>query len=136
MSSGSGEFTNEIYDNCEYENKLFRSNGPFQYQMFRGAHVNCNRCQVQQPSYVPLIDVETELKGINRLASKCAQFKYLPTYKFKPGVPNTSISTFDRLVPISLPPEVCPDVEKNLYFNNGLIRPNNVGIKFPNPNIC
>jgi hypothetical protein len=136
MSSGSGEFTGLFYDNCEFQGRMLRSNGPGWYQLQREKYVNCNRCQVNQPNYVPLIDTESELKGITRLGSKCDQFKYSPNCKFSKSGPNTCLSTYSSLVPISLPPEVCPDSEAYLYFNNGLLRPTNPGPRFPNPNIC
>ena len=71
----SGNFTNLLYDNCDFQKRVMESTGPFQYQLYRGAHVNCNRCQVYQ-KYVSLIDIESELKRLTRYESKCAQFKY------------------------------------------------------------
>jgi hypothetical protein len=131
----SGNFTNELYDNCHFQKRNMESVGPFQYQMYRGAYVNCNRCQAYQKTYVPLIDAESELKGITRLNSKCAQFKYNPKCKFTGKGPNACLSTFSPLTPISIPPEVCPENEAFLYFNNGLLRPKN-RLEWPNPNIC
>jgi len=132
----SGDFSRQLYDNCQFQKRTMESVGPFQYQLYRGKFVNCNRCQVYQRAYVPLIDTESELKGIHRLGSKCPQFKYGGSAcKFVPGAKNTCLSTFDPLVPISLPPEVCPDTESLLYFNNGLLRPKN-RLEWPNPKIC
>jgi hypothetical protein len=131
----SGEFTRMLYDNCETTDRVLRSGKPLLYKMYRGQAVNCNRCQIEQEAYIPLIDMESELRGINRLASKCSQFKYLPNCKFQPNGQNICVSTFDKLVPISLPPQTCPLAERMLYFNNGLIRPQNLP-KFPSPQIC
>jgi len=133
----SGNFTNQLYDNCEFQRRIMESTGPLGYQLDRTKYVNCSRCQVYQKQYVPLVDVESELKNITRSQSKCSNFKYTPDVKFVPGQKNVGLSTFDKLVPISLPPEVCPDVEAYLYFNNGLLRPMDVvGPRFPNPRIC
>ncbi len=130
----SGNFTNQMYDNCEFQRRTLESKGPLDYQLDRTKFVNLSRCQVYQPNYVSLIDTESEIKGINRFASKCSNFKYTPSCQFYPGQKNVCLSTF---VPVSLPPEVCPDVEQYLYFNNGLLRPMEiVGNRFPNKRIC
>jgi len=129
----SGQFTKLSDDNCAIQDRTVRSHGPFDYSMYRGKFVNCGRCQVVQPKYVSLVNIESELLGRTRSASLCNQFSYNPNQR---NLPRGSISTFNPLVPISLPPEVCPTSEKLLYFNNGLLRPTNIGPRFPNPNVC
>jgi hypothetical protein len=129
----SGQFTKLTDDNCAVQLRTNRSRGPYEYQMYRGAYVNSARCHVDQKKYVSLVDIESELKGRSRSASDCNQFQYNANSKLNP---RGTIGTFSPLVPVSLPPQVCPDAEKYLYFNNGLLRPTNVGQRFPNPNIC
>jgi hypothetical protein len=129
----SGQFTKLSDDNCAVQDRTFRSRGPYDYQMYRGAYVNCSRCTVNQDKIVSLIDVDSELKGRNRSASNCPQFMYNVNSRLNP---KGTLGTFSPLAPVSLPPEVCPDAERILYFNNGLLHPTNIGPKFPNPNIC
>jgi hypothetical protein len=129
----SGQFTKLWDDNCAIQERACRSHGPYDYSMYRGKFVNCGRCQIVQPKYVSLVDAESELLGRTRSASTCNQFSYNPNQK---NLPRGSISTFNARVPISLPPQVCPAAERLLYFNNGLLRPTNVGVRFQSPNIC
>jgi len=129
----SGQFTKLRDDKCAVDAHFIRSRGPHDYQMYRGAYVNCSRCNVGQKQYISLIDTESELKGRSRSASNCNKFAYNADQRLNP---RGTIGTFNKFVPISLPPQVCPDAERLLYFNNGLIRPQGVGTRFLNPNIC
>jgi len=129
----SGQFTNLRDDNCAIQARECRSHAPYDYNMYRGKYVNCGRCQVVQPQHVSLIDTESDLHGLTRSASLCNQNQYNPNQKNLTG---GSLSTFSPLAPVSLPPQVCPDAERLLYFNSGLLRPTGVGVRFPNPNVC
>lgn len=134
----SGGFTNPLYDNCNLQQRDRTSAGPYDYMMYSGYAVNCNKCQPMQSQRAKFVDVESEIWGGGRmrLGSKCATFKYQPDCKFVPGQPNVCLSTFSPLVPINPEPRVCPVPEAYLYFNSGLLRPGVIGPKFPSTKIC
>ena len=99
MNTGSSN--RQIYDSCNYQKRLYESTSPLAYQLYQGAHENCNKC-IYDKFYVPyqpeIVDIESELKNITRPLSDCDQFKYSPKCK-KSGL---CVSTFDRTVPIVL----------------------------------
>ncbi len=130
-------FTSGFDDSCQVTQRLKESVGPYEYQMNRTKYVNCNKCEIVKPQQISLVDVESELKNITRFNSRCNQFKYNPSCKFSmtPGAKNYCLSTFSNLVPTALPAQVCPDTERYLYFNNGLIRPANP-LRWPTPLVC
>lgn len=66
-----------IYDNCSYDQYLNDTIGPYQYQLYQGAHENNNKCKYDK-FYHPydLVDVESELKNQTRPATKCGIYKY------------------------------------------------------------
>jgi hypothetical protein len=115
------------YDVCAYQKKLYESTSPLGYQLAEYKFENCTKCR-QDKFYRPfdLVDVESELKNITRLASKC------PEKKYNPNCPKskTCLSTFDPSVPVVLAPEVCP-----IIFNN-IPRMRDVGYRVPNGGYC
>jgi len=108
-----GSSNRPIYDNCNYNKRLYESTSPLSYRMYFGAQENCSKCQFDhfyvkfQPE---IVDVESELKNLTRPLSQCDQFKYSPSCK-KSGL---CLSTFDKSVPVILAPEVCPIVYNNI----------------------
>ena len=110
MNTGS---SNRLtYDYCAYRRRLKESTDPFRYRMDMNPHENCNKCvydKFYKPNDPEIIDIESELKNINRPATKCPEFKYNPTCK--PS--KCCVSTFDDSVPVVLAPELCP-----IIFNN------------------
>lgn len=45
MNGGSvGFFNRTKSDNCKYAQELQMSTGPFQYQLYQGAHESCSKC--------------------------------------------------------------------------------------------
>jgi hypothetical protein len=122
-----GSFNRTSYDNCGYQKYLMESTSPLAYNLYQGAHENCNKC-LYDKFWTPyqLVDIETELKNITRPLSKCDQFKYTPGCK-RSGL---CLSTFDRSVPVVPAPEVCPVVYNNIP------RYTSPGYKLPNPNFC
>lgn len=76
-----------IYDACTYENKMKASTGPFDYAMFDSKFENTPKCRIEngiiggnQVSLYSgnLVDLESDLRGQTRLASKCPTKKYMP----------------------------------------------------------
>lgn len=128
MNSGnSGAFNRLSYDNCEYQKRVTESTSPFAYQMYEGKFENCQKC-VHDNFYRPydLVDIETELRNINRPASRCPSKKYDPRCVKS----TTCMSTFDKTVPVVLAPEICPIIKNNI------IRPTSVGYELPHFNLC
>lgn len=113
MNSGSvGGFNRLRYDNCAYQKALHESTDPLRYQLYQGKFEHCSKCTQDNKFYRPydLVDVESELMGINRPNSKCPQNKYNPGCKKSARC----TSTFDSSAPVVLAPEVCPIVKNNL----------------------
>lgn len=77
---GNGGSTHLMYDTCETIQQTNTSVGPGDYRMFKNAYVPCNNmCRPrgpQPPNPIALVDIESELKLISRIASKCEQSKY------------------------------------------------------------
>lgn len=74
-----------IYDNCSYEHRLNESVGPLAYILDPSRYEHCGKCRFElglvggnNVSHIKgnLVDLETELRGQTRLASKCPTLKY------------------------------------------------------------
>ena len=77
------------YDNCSYKHVLSESVGPGEYQLGTPP-ISCDPCFPKDPAYrlqrqgasvsgqQKMIDVDSELMNITRLASNCPNKKYLP----------------------------------------------------------
>lgn len=77
-----------IYDACAYNARLGESMAPVEYMLDLAAHEHCDKCRVDlglvggtNVAHVngSLVDIENDLKGINRPATKCPAFKFLPS---------------------------------------------------------
>ncbi len=134
----SGEFNKKTYDTCAFQQRVANSTSIHDHLTYRGKYVNGNKCHIPQQKYINLVDTETELKNQGRLASKCNMFQYHPFCKTRTSAcaNNTCLSTFSKLVPINDEPRVCPDAERLLWFNSGLIKPLNPGFFSPEMSIC
>lgn len=73
------------YDNCEYEHQLSESVGTLAYMLDPVRYENVNKCRIEfgtvggtNVSHVKgnLVDLESDLIGTTRLASRCPSFKY------------------------------------------------------------
>jgi len=76
------------YDACAYAQELDQSTGPGRYVIGTPTHASCVECSPADPrlvmshggnskcANVPLIDVDSELQGLNRRATKCPSNKY------------------------------------------------------------
>lgn len=130
-------FNRLIYDSCSYENELRASTGTLAYALDPNKFYNCNACRmtlltpgndVSIAKNGNMVDLESDLKGITRKASKCPSLKYLnpcpksdinmcqPNKIHIRGTPTTKERVIDttphhlpscqmiRYKPISLPP--------------------------------
>lgn len=126
----NGSSNRPIYDTCAYEKRLYESTSPLAYRLLFSAQENCNKCTDNNKFYVKyqpeIVDVESELRMLNKPLSQCDQFKYSPTCK-KSGM---CMSTFDKSAPVVLDPIVCPIV------HNNIARRTSPGYHLPNPNPC
>lgn len=106
-----GSFNRTLYDNCAYQKELYESTSPLSYNLYFGKHENCKKCHVGKMwRKYDLVDIETELRNQTRPLSKCDQFKYSPNCKMS----GLCLSTFQKGVPITPAPEVCPIVYNNI----------------------
>lgn len=122
-----GSSNKSIYDNCDYQQRLYESTSPLAYHLYFGSVENCNKC-IDDKYWVKydLVDIESELRNQVRPLSNCDQFKYAPDCK-RSGM---CTSTFDRSVPKILNPQVCP-----IVYNN-IPRQKSPGYRLPNQNFC
>ncbi len=76
-----------LYDSCTYENRVKTSTAPYQYMTFNGKYENSSKCTIDRGivggNNVSLysgnmVDLESDLRGQTRLASKCPSRKYMP----------------------------------------------------------
>ena len=117
----------QIYDNCNYEKRLYESTSPLAYNLYFGKHENCNKCR-DDKFWVryQLVDIESELRNQTRPLSHCDQFKYSPSCK-RSGL---CLSTFDPSVVVTPAPETCP-----IIYNN-IPRATHPGYTLPSMNPC
>ena len=73
------------YDTCSYEHSLAESVGTLGWILDPSRFENCNKCRIEfgvvggtNVSHIKgnLVDLETDLRGTTRLASKCPTLKY------------------------------------------------------------
>jgi hypothetical protein len=104
-----------------------------QYRMYAGSNINGNSCNVVPPAkHFSMVDINSELRGLNRFHSECGRKMYNPDGSIrKYGLGNTAISTFDARANVAINPAVCPDVTRNLIFNSGIVRPVHPGYTLP-----
>lgn len=126
-------FTKPRYDADAYKADLKQSVAPMQYQMYQGASVNENRCQVVPPTqHFSQVDIESDMKGLNRFHPKSGEKMYSADGKSTMQAGSSSaISTFDPRAHININPAVCPDVTRHLLRNSGIERPVGPGYTMP-----
>lgn len=73
-------FNRLSYDSCAYSKNLQESTDPLEYNLFRGKFETCNTCLKSDFTNVLDFgirsDLESDLKGQNRIGSKCPSEKY------------------------------------------------------------
>lgn len=74
------------YDKCAYAKQVEESTSPLEYQLFVGKYERCDKCPVgdftNNLEFGVKTDVESELKGQTRSASKCPNKKFDPQKMF------------------------------------------------------
>lgn len=74
------------YDNCAYKHALHENVGTLAYVLDPSKFENCNKCRMElgivggtNVSHIKgnLVDLETDLRGTTRVASKCPTKKYI-----------------------------------------------------------
>ena len=78
------------YDACAYANQLKESTSPLDYALYTGKYENCAKCRIEfgvvggngvSLFSGNLVDLESDLRGQNRLLSKCQSTMYTPQCK-------------------------------------------------------
>lgn len=74
------------YDTCAYQHDVTQSVGVLGWVMDSNRNENCNKCRIEfgvvggtnvgHPTG-PIVDLESDLRGITRLATKCPTLQYL-----------------------------------------------------------
>ena len=76
-----------MYDSCTYETRVKTSSGPYNYALYNGKFENSSKCTIERNiiggNHVSLysgnlVDLESDLRGQTRIASKCPSRKYTP----------------------------------------------------------
>ena len=79
-----------MYDQCAYEQNLNQSTGPGNYLMYPGKYEHCKKCRIQLGQVGGngvslydgnMVDLESDLLGIDKPASLCNKNKYRPKCK-------------------------------------------------------
>lgn len=115
----TGASNRPMYDQCNYQKRVFESTSPLGYVMYHGKFENCNKFSCNDtPIRTPmeLVDVESELRNITRPLSECDQHKYNPNCK------RSATCWPTKEMPVVSAPEVCPIIHNNIprVTNNGL----------------
>jgi hypothetical protein len=132
----SGRFTRKMYDGCAIQQDLKQSTDPLELIMDVNKYVNCNNICKPVGQYpqnaASLVDVESSLWGIDKLASKCDSAKH-PFCS-----PNGCLLTKDPRVPPHITPYACErgHVGDNAVITTNMQMPKHPGFRVPNPNIC
>ena len=79
----SGSFNRLDYDKCAYAKFVEESTEPLDYLMYQGKHINDTKCG-EHPNMLEIpsrVGGESELRNLDRLASKCPSKKFFPNDK-------------------------------------------------------
>jgi hypothetical protein len=115
MNTESGIFSRCKYDECAYAKFLNQSVEPLGWKMYAGKYENEKRCVYDSNSnYKPfdtaIIDMESDLRGINRQLSRCDENKFCEK-RMRDG---KDASATDPKNPIVLDASLCPIVKNNI----------------------
>ena len=132
----SGYFTRKMYDGCAVQQDVKQSTDPLELILDVTKYVHCNNICKPAAQYPPnsalLVDVESSLWGIDKVASRC------DTAKHPFCGPQGCLLTKDPRVPPHITPYAC---ERGYVGDNAVVTTNmrkhqNPGYQVPNPNIC
>ncbi|AGC01891.1 hypothetical protein H012_gp572 [Acanthamoeba polyphaga moumouvirus] len=132
----SGHFTRKMYDGCAAQQDLKQSTNPLELILDVNKYVHCDNICKPAREYPPngalLVDVESSLWGIDKLASRCDSAKH-PFCG-----PNGCLLTNDARVAPHTTPYACErgHVGENAVITTNMRMPKHPGYTLPNPNIC
>ncbi|BCS83080.1 hypothetical protein QLL95_gp1043 [Cotonvirus japonicus] len=132
----SGSFTRKMYDGCATQQVTKQSTDPLELILDVNKYVNCNNlCKLPRnpnPSSAQLVDVESSLRGIDKLASRCDSAKH-PFC-----APNGCLLTNDPRVPPHITPYACErgHAGDRAVITTNMRMPTHPGYNLPDPNIC
>lgn len=133
----SGQFTRKMYDDCYYKQNVKQITDPLELVLDVNKYVNYNNIckpQINKPrNAADLVDIESSLWGIDKIASNCDTAKH----------PNCSsmgcLLTNDPRIPVNNTPYLCErgkPGDVGAVVTTNMQMPNNPGYQLPNPNIC
>jgi hypothetical protein len=132
----AGSFTRRMYDNCSLKQDTKQSTDQLEFYLDSTKYVHCGNVCRPSAAYPPnsalLVDVESSLWGIDKIASDCDNAKH-PFCG-----PSGCMLTRDPRVAPHITPYAC---ERGGPGDNSVIRtnmrmPSNPGFTVPNPNVC
>ena len=75
------------FDSCAYSKLIQESTQPLEYKLYKGKYLLDTKCPVgdfpNELDFASRADMENELYGLNRLGTRCPEFKYHPNSNFK-----------------------------------------------------
>lgn len=87
----AGNWNRRSSDKCAYQQEVIESTAPVSYMLYSGKFRNCGLCnakneccsedglkQEQSTTHGNRVDIESDLKNIRKLSSKCNDLKYKP----------------------------------------------------------
>lgn len=132
----AGEFTRKSYDKCAFAQETKQSTDPLELVMDITKYVNCNNlCKVPQHhgrASAQLIDVDSSMKGLDKMASKCDASKH-PFCG-----PSGCLLTSDPRVPPHITPYACERGHQgdSAVITTNMRMPTNPGYRLPDPTVC
>ena len=134
-----------LYDSCAYDQKIGESRSSFDYLMYNGKFKNCDytKCASGKTSQVcdevnttnlhggsrggnsfqdKLVDVESELRGLNHKNSSCNSKRYNPGDEKEcsvGGIPNGCVNRHAEIKYNEVPPSACPTRCSNVKKPSG-----------------
>lgn len=129
-------FTNKLYDQCAFAQQTKQSTDPLELTMditkFINANNICKPTGERHPNAVQLVDIESSLWGLDKLASNCDTAKH-------PFCSDSGcILTADPRVAPHITPNSCSwsHIGQPGVIQTNMTMPTNPGYRLPNPNIC
>lgn len=129
-------FTRQMYDNCASAQNTKQSTGPLELILDINKFVNCNNICRPAKEYPPqsalLVDIESSMWGLDKLASQCDAAKH-PFCG-----PSGCLLTSDPRVGPHITPYACSwgHIGDRAVITTNMRMPKNPGFTVPNPNIC
>ena len=132
----SGRFTRKMYDGCAMQQDTKQSTDPLELVLDVTKYVHCNNICRPAKEYPPnsalLVDIESSLMGLDKLASKC------DTAKHPFCAANGCLLTNDSRVGPHITPYACErgQAGENAVITTNMKMPQHPGYRVPNVNIC